>query len=165
MTKHLTDRGRVERVAEARLPTDLGEFRIIGYRAPFAREIVALVAAPDNGTRPVIYFHRQCFVSDVFRATACDCRAALDRSLLEVAARGGAVVYLPSGERLGHRRDEVSPAGGRTGGRAPGSTGGEELGAEAEQIVQDLKPLWRATPLLRRSPAVGRRCEADLTGG
>src|SRR5918912_3524166 len=52
----------VERVAEARLPTEFGEFRISGYRSrTSAEEFVALVRGELGGERPsLVRIHSQC---------------------------------------------------------------------------------------------------------
>lgn len=51
----LTNPRTVERVAEARLPTDFGEFRIAGYRSLNSdEEFVALVRGELSADRPTL---------------------------------------------------------------------------------------------------------------
>jgi 3,4-dihydroxy 2-butanone 4-phosphate synthase/GTP cyclohydrolase II len=86
----------VERVAEARLPTELGEFRIIGYRSlPSEEEFVALTRGTLRPNQPtLVRIHSQCLTGDVFGSTKCDCGQQLDAALKLIAREGsGAIVY------------------------------------------------------------------------
>jgi 3,4-dihydroxy 2-butanone 4-phosphate synthase/GTP cyclohydrolase II len=95
----------VERVAEARLPTDFGEFRIIGYRSlDSAEEFVALACGELRGDRPtLVRIHSQCLTGDVFGSVRCDCgrqlRAAME--LIESEGRGAVVYQLQEGRGIG----------------------------------------------------------------
>ena len=87
----------VHRVAEARLPTPFGEFRVIGYRNDVDRaEHVALVCGDPAGHENVLVrMHSRCLTGDVFGSARCDCGWQLTTALRLVAAEGrGAVVYL-----------------------------------------------------------------------
>lgn len=87
----------VHRVAEARLPTPYGEFRIIGYRNDVDdREHVALVYGEVQGKENVLVrMHSKCLTGDVFASYRCDCGWQLQRSLQMIAEAGeGVVVYL-----------------------------------------------------------------------
>ncbi len=87
----------VHRVAEARLPTPYGEFRIIGYRNDVDdREHVALVYGEVRGKEDVLVrMHSKCLTGDVFGSYRCDCGWQLERSMQMIAAAGlGVVVYL-----------------------------------------------------------------------
>ena len=86
----------VERVAEARLPTEFGEFRISGYRSrTSAEEFVALVRGELGGERPsLVRIHSQCMTGDVFGSVKCDCGRQLRAALALIASEGhGAIVY------------------------------------------------------------------------
>ena len=87
----------VHRVAEARLPTDLGEFTVIGYRNDVDRaEHVALVMGDVSG-RPdiLVRMHSKCLTGDVFGSQRCDCGFQLRRAMQLIAAEGrGVIVYL-----------------------------------------------------------------------
>jgi 3,4-dihydroxy 2-butanone 4-phosphate synthase/GTP cyclohydrolase II len=87
----------VHRVAEARLPTEYGEFHIIGYRNDVDQaEHVALVLGEVAGQDSVLVrMHSKCLTGDVFGSLRCDCgpqlRAAMDR----IGQEGrGVIVYL-----------------------------------------------------------------------
>ncbi|HYT82992.1 MAG TPA: bifunctional 3,4-dihydroxy-2-butanone-4-phosphate synthase/GTP cyclohydrolase II [Gemmatimonadales bacterium] len=87
----------VHRVAEARLPTPFGEFRIIGYRNDVdAAEHIALVYGDVAGKRDVLVrMHSKCLTGDVFGSARCDCGWQLHSAMRMIAAEGrGAIVYL-----------------------------------------------------------------------
>ncbi len=87
----------VRRVAEARLPTDLGEFKIIAYSNEVDRaEHVALVHGEVEGRDNVLVrMHSKCLTGDVFGSTRCDCGFQLHEALRLIAEEGeGVVVYL-----------------------------------------------------------------------
>src|SRR5262245_47536115 len=86
----------VERVAEAKLPTDLGEFRLIGYRSLTSEEEFVVLARGEFGDdKPTLArIHSQCLTGDVFGSTKCDCGQQL-RSAMKLIADGGsgAIIY------------------------------------------------------------------------
>jgi GTP cyclohydrolase II len=86
----------VERVAEARLPTEWGDFQIAGYRSlTSTEEFVVLFKGelrPDVPT--LVRIHSQCLTGDVFGSTKCDCGQQLHRTMQMIEAEGrGAIVY------------------------------------------------------------------------
>src|SRR5436853_5054562 len=92
----------VERVAEAKLPTEWGDFRIAGYRSKISdEEFVVLYEGelrPDVPT--LVRIHSQCLTGDVFGSTKCDCGAQLHRTLQMIQKEGrGAVLYQQRGGR------------------------------------------------------------------
>ncbi|HEX8851434.1 MAG TPA: bifunctional 3,4-dihydroxy-2-butanone-4-phosphate synthase/GTP cyclohydrolase II [Gemmatimonadaceae bacterium] len=87
----------VHRVAEARLPTDHGEWRIIGYRNDVdAHEHVALVKGDVKGFEDVLVrVHSKCLTGDVFHSQRCDCGWQLDTAMAMIEREGrGVIVYL-----------------------------------------------------------------------
>ncbi|HUQ15809.1 MAG TPA: bifunctional 3,4-dihydroxy-2-butanone-4-phosphate synthase/GTP cyclohydrolase II [Gemmatimonadales bacterium] len=87
----------VHRVAEARVPTDYGEFRMIGYQNDVDRaEHVALVYGDIAGQPNVLVrMHSKCLTGDVFGSQRCDCGFQLHRAMELIAREGrGAIVYL-----------------------------------------------------------------------
>ena len=87
----------VHRVAEARLPTDLGEFTVVGYRNDVDRaEHVALVMGEVAGQLGILVrMHSKCLTGDVFGSQRCDCGFQLRRAMELIAAEGrGVIVYL-----------------------------------------------------------------------
>jgi len=87
----------VHRVAEARLPTEYGEFTIIGYRNDVDHaEHVALVYGEVAGRDNVLVrMHSKCLTGDVFGSTRCDCGPQLQAAMEQVVREGsGVIVYL-----------------------------------------------------------------------
>ena len=89
----------VHRVAEARLPTDFGEWRIVGYRNDVdTHEHVALIYGDlgegiDEGV--LVRMHSKCLTGDVFHSLRCDCGWQLEAAMRIIAREGrGAIVYL-----------------------------------------------------------------------
>jgi 3,4-dihydroxy 2-butanone 4-phosphate synthase/GTP cyclohydrolase II len=86
----------VERVAEARLPTEFGMFRIIGYRSVVSDEEFVVVARGEfSQDEPTLArIHSQCLTGDVFGSTKCDCGQQLNAAMKLIAQAGrGAIVY------------------------------------------------------------------------
>lgn len=87
----------VHREAEAKLPTEFGEFRIIGYRNDVdAHEHVALVYGDvDGGEDVLVRMHSKCLTGDTFHSLRCDCHWQLHEAMrLVVEAGKGVIVYL-----------------------------------------------------------------------
>ncbi len=86
----------IERVAEARLPTKFGEFRIIGYRSLVSNEeFVVMTRGVFSSEKPTLArIHSQCLTGDVFGSTKCDCGQQLEAAMKLVAKEDcGAIVY------------------------------------------------------------------------
>ena len=87
----------VHRVAAARLPTQYGEFRVIGYANDVDdAEHVALVFGDVAGKENVLVrMHSKCLTGDVFGSARCDCGWQLKYAMRMIAEAGaGAIVYL-----------------------------------------------------------------------
>ena len=86
----------IERVAEARLPTEIGEFRIIGFRSLVStEEFVVLAKGELRPDRPSpVRIHSQCMTGDVFGSIKCDCGRQLEAAMKLIEQEGhGAIVY------------------------------------------------------------------------
>lgn len=93
----LTTEQLVHRVAEARLPTEFGEFRVVGYRNDVdQREHIALVHGDVAGQSSILVrMHSRCLTGDVFHSRRCDCGSQLERAMEMITAEGrGVIVYL-----------------------------------------------------------------------
>jgi len=102
-------------VAEANLPTDIGQFRMRAYRicSSISKELIGEYI----GKEPIVIYakekppgklgdgtgmttdvpirvHDQCFTSEVFRSQRCDCREQLYMALSYLQKHGGAIIYL-----------------------------------------------------------------------
>ena len=87
----------VHREADVRLPTEFGEFRLIGYRNDVDhREHVALVHGDVDGADDVLVrMHSKCLTGDTFHSLRCDCQWQLHEAMRLVVATGrGVIVYL-----------------------------------------------------------------------
>ncbi|HEY4306510.1 MAG TPA: bifunctional 3,4-dihydroxy-2-butanone-4-phosphate synthase/GTP cyclohydrolase II [Gemmatimonadaceae bacterium] len=87
----------VHRVAEARLPTDHGQWKIVGYKNDVdAHEHVALVYGDvSDGEDVLVRMHSKCLTGDVFHSMRCDCGWQLDKAMEMINAEGrGVIVYL-----------------------------------------------------------------------
>ncbi len=87
----------VYRVAEAHLPTDYGDFKIIAYDNHLDNFThVALVMGDVDTHEPVLVrMHSQCLTGDVFHSKRCDCGAQLHKAMEMIAQEGrGVLVYL-----------------------------------------------------------------------
>ena len=87
----------VHREAEARLPTEFGEFQLVGYRNDVDdREHVALVYGDVAGAEDVLVrMHSKCLTGDTFHSIRCDCHWQLHEAMrLVVEAGKGVIVYL-----------------------------------------------------------------------
>jgi len=86
----------VERVAQAKLPTEWGDFEIAGYRSKTSsEEFVVLFKGnlrPDVAT--LVRIHSQCLTGDVFASEKCDCGQQLHATMQMIEKEGrGAIVY------------------------------------------------------------------------
>ncbi|HET6702887.1 MAG TPA: bifunctional 3,4-dihydroxy-2-butanone-4-phosphate synthase/GTP cyclohydrolase II [Gemmatimonadaceae bacterium] len=87
----------VHRIADARLPTEYGEWRVIGYRNDVDdREHIALVFGDvKEGEGVLVRMHSKCLTGDVFGSLRCDCGWQLHSAMSTIQERGrGVVVYL-----------------------------------------------------------------------
>jgi 3,4-dihydroxy 2-butanone 4-phosphate synthase/GTP cyclohydrolase II len=87
----------VERVAEAKMPTEFGEFNVVGYRSLVdGSHHVALVKGEVEGEEDVlIRVHSECLTGDVFHSMRCDCGNQLHQALAQIDREGkGVLLYL-----------------------------------------------------------------------
>jgi 3,4-dihydroxy 2-butanone 4-phosphate synthase/GTP cyclohydrolase II len=87
----------VHRVAETRLPTPWGDWKIVGYRNDVdSAEHVAMVYGDiGDGEEVLVRMHSKCLTGDVFGSGRCDCQWQLHTAMEMIAREGrGVVVYL-----------------------------------------------------------------------
>ncbi|MDW8167085.1 MAG: GTP cyclohydrolase II [Acidobacteriota bacterium] len=87
---------RMQKVAEARLPTEIGEFRVIGFQdMTTGREYVVLAKGDLSSDRPcLVRIHSQCLTGDVFHSIKCDCGRQLRRAMELIEQEGvGVLIY------------------------------------------------------------------------
>ena len=86
----------VERVAVAKLPTEIGDFKIAGYRSLNSDEefVVLIKGEMDRNTPTLVRIHSQCLTGDVFGSIKCDCGPQLRKAMEMIETEGtGAIVY------------------------------------------------------------------------
>ncbi len=96
--------GYIERVAEARLPTDFGDFTVMGYRSTLDdSEHAVLVKGDVAGQEGVLVrAHSECLTGDALGSLRCDCRSQLLDAQRRVAEEGrGVVLYIRGHEGRG----------------------------------------------------------------
>lgn len=95
----------IEKIAEAKLPTETGDFRIAGFRAKSdGEEFVALIKGDVTVDEPILArIHSQCLTGDVFRSAKCDCGPQLKAAMTAIEKDGkGVIVYqLQEGRGIG----------------------------------------------------------------
>ncbi len=87
---------RLDKIPRAKLPTQFGEFEIVGFEnAVDGEQAVALVKGqPQEVSDPLVRIHSQCFTGDTLHSLRCDCGEQLERALSKIAATGsGLVIY------------------------------------------------------------------------
>jgi len=87
----------VHRVAEARMPTQYGEWKVYGYRNDVdTHEHVAITFGDvSDGEGVLVRMHSKCLTGDVFHSMRCDCGWQLETAMQMIQKEGrGAIVYL-----------------------------------------------------------------------
>ena len=85
----------IERVAQARVPTEHGEFLAVSYRSLVdPNEHIALVKGEITANKPVLVrVHSECLTGDVFGSIRCDCGGQMELAL-QAIERDGAGIFL-----------------------------------------------------------------------
>ncbi len=87
----------IQRVAEARLPSKYGDFKIIAYRSALdPGEHIALTIGDWEKDQPVLTrIHSECLTGDVFGSLRCDCGEQTEMALKMLGKEGtGAFLYM-----------------------------------------------------------------------
>ncbi|HRZ40389.1 MAG TPA: GTP cyclohydrolase II, partial [Candidatus Omnitrophota bacterium] len=87
----------IERVSEAVIPTEYGNFVMIGYRSGIDDQThLALVMGDMKDDRPhLVRVQSECLTGDVFGSLRCDCRAQLVASMKAISQEGsGIILYM-----------------------------------------------------------------------
>lgn len=86
----------VEKIATANLPTQIGDFKITGYRSLNSNEefVVLHKGEMRKDVPTLVRIHSQCLTGDVFGSIKCDCGPQLEKAMELIEAEGrGAIVY------------------------------------------------------------------------
>jgi 3,4-dihydroxy 2-butanone 4-phosphate synthase/GTP cyclohydrolase II len=94
----------VKRTAEARIPTEWGDFTCYGYESLLdGEQHVAMVRGAVQGEDDVLVrVHSECLTGDIFGSLRCDCGLQLDAAMARIAEEElGVLVYLRGHEGRG----------------------------------------------------------------
>ena len=94
----------VRRIAEARIPTEWGDFTCYAYESLLdGEQHLAMVRGAVQGSDDVLVrVHSECLTGDVFGSLRCDCGVQLESAMQKVAEEElGVVVYLRGHEGRG----------------------------------------------------------------
>ncbi|MDR2588508.1 MAG: 3,4-dihydroxy-2-butanone-4-phosphate synthase [Spirochaetales bacterium] len=86
-----------KRLAESRLPTEAGNFRVILYEnagKPDQPHLALVSEAGFDPKRALTRIHSECLTGEVLLSSRCDCGEQLILSLKVTAKEGGVVIYL-----------------------------------------------------------------------
>lgn len=87
----------IERVVEAELPTEYGDFRIVAFENVIdGKDHIALVRGEWQPDEPVLVrVHSECMTGDVFHSMRCDCGPQLEAALRQINEAGkGVLLYM-----------------------------------------------------------------------
>jgi 3,4-dihydroxy 2-butanone 4-phosphate synthase/GTP cyclohydrolase II len=87
----------VERIVSIQLPTDFGDFKMVGYSNTVDdKEHVAIVKGDINPEEPILVrIHSECLTGDVFGSRRCDCGPQLHAALNQIEEAGsGIILYM-----------------------------------------------------------------------
>jgi 3,4-dihydroxy 2-butanone 4-phosphate synthase/GTP cyclohydrolase II len=94
----------VRRVAEARIPTNYGDFTCFAYESLLdgVEHLAFVKGAPAGEDDVLVRVHSECLTGDVFGSLRCDCGPQLDAAMRRVSEEGrGVIVYLRGHEGRG----------------------------------------------------------------
>jgi 3,4-dihydroxy 2-butanone 4-phosphate synthase/GTP cyclohydrolase II len=88
----------IKRVAEARMPTRYGDFKVVAYENLVTNEYdaVALVKGDVRGDEPVLVrIHSECLTGDALGSLRCDCGEQLEAAMEMISQEGrGVLLYM-----------------------------------------------------------------------
>lgn len=87
----------IKREVDVRMPTELGEFRMVAYTNSLDdKEHVAMVKGDISPDEPVLVrVHSECLTGDIFHSHRCDCGPQKDAALRQINEAGkGVLLYM-----------------------------------------------------------------------
>jgi len=84
----------INKVAECRLPTDVGEFRCVAYESVLdGSPYIALVKGEIDPEQPtLVRMHSECLTGDALHSLRCDCGQQLHLAMERIQAEGNGVL-------------------------------------------------------------------------
>lgn len=83
--------------AEANVPTDYGNFRMIAFSEESNDWMphMAIIAENTDFSKPInVRFHSECITGEVFHSKKCECGQQLDAAMKYIRENGGIIIYL-----------------------------------------------------------------------
>lgn len=87
----------ITKEAEARIPTDWGDFRMIAFKSivsDYDPDIVMVHPEMDPNEVVTVRIHSECITGDLFHSQRCDCGNQLDGAMKQIAKDKGILLYL-----------------------------------------------------------------------
>lgn len=87
----------VKREVEVRLPTEFGDFKMIGFSnlVDDAEHVALVMGEPTENVPCLVRVHSECMTGDVFTSRRCDCGSQLHAAMKQIAEEGcGVLLYL-----------------------------------------------------------------------
>ncbi len=93
----------IERIADAKMPTDFGEFNVAIFRSLIdGQEHLAIWKGNWSEDEPVLVrVHSQCMTGDIFHSRRCDCGEQLHAAMQRIDREGKGVILYMSQEGRG----------------------------------------------------------------
>lgn len=96
------DADRVVFEVETTVPTDLGVFRMRGYRdRATGADHVAIVAGNPGGEDVLVRVHSECLTGEALHSLKCECGPQLDEAMRTIQKEDGVVLYMRGHEGRG----------------------------------------------------------------
>jgi 3,4-dihydroxy 2-butanone 4-phosphate synthase/GTP cyclohydrolase II len=97
-----TGKFRVSFEVETTVPTDLGLFRMRGYRDhATGADHVAIVAGNPGTDDVLVRVHSECLTGEALHSLKCECGPQLDEAMRTIQREGGVVLYMRGHEGRG----------------------------------------------------------------
>lgn len=83
--------------AEANVPTEYGQFRMVAFSENSSDWMphMVIIAQNTDFTKPInVRFHSECITGEVFHSKKCECGQQLDTAMKYMSENGGIIIYL-----------------------------------------------------------------------
>lgn len=90
-------KNKINRAAEAIIPSDWGEFQMIAYKSEsneYSPDIAMVHPDYDPASTVTVRIHSECITGDLFHSQRCDCGIQLDLSMDRINKEKGVLIYL-----------------------------------------------------------------------
>jgi len=90
-------KNKINRAAEAIIPSDWGEFQMIAYKSEsneYSPDIAMVHPDYDPAAPVTVRIHSECITGDLFHSQRCDCGIQLDLSMERINKEKGVLIYL-----------------------------------------------------------------------